>query len=66
MYDNKIVYYLNEPYLEYDKNDKKSKQWIEWRRNDDEPTVWIERIEQIDSKIIKLILENGEQILLNV
>ncbi len=61
-----IVYYLNEPYLEYNKNDKKSKQWIEWGRNDDGPTVWIDCIEQIDSNKIKLILENSEQILLNV
>ena len=59
-----IVYYLNEPYLEYDKNITNSKQWMEWGREDE--TIWIEQIEQVDNNTINLTLESNEQIQINV
>ena len=61
-----IIYYLREPYFEYRSDDKNSKQWKEWGRNNEDNVVWIEKIEQTGAKIIRLISENNEQIILDV
>ncbi|MCR5146554.1 MAG: hypothetical protein K6B70_04335 [Clostridia bacterium] len=61
-----IIYYLNEPYLEYKNNYKTNEQWKEWGRDNTDSIVWIEKIEQIGNKIIRLTSENKEQFILNV
>ena len=53
-----IVYYLKEPFREYEYN-VQTDQWREWSRNGD---VWFEDIRCINSETIELLKEGGEKI----
>lgn len=58
-----IIYYLTEPFKEYE-YDIKTKQWNEWGR--DKPIVWIENIESINDETIRLMTDQGENITINI
>lgn len=58
-----IIYYLAEPFKEYE-YDIKTKQWNEWGR--DKPIVWIENIESINDETIRLMTDQGENITINI
>lgn len=58
-----IIYYLSEPFKEYE-YDIKTKQWNEWGR--DKPIVWIENIESINDETIRLMTDQGENITINI
>lgn len=58
-----IIYYLTEPFMEYEYNIQ-TRQWKEWGRNGVD--VWIENIESINDKTVGLITEQGENITINI
>ena len=58
-----IIYYLMEPFKEYE-YDIKTKQWNEWGR--EKPIVWIENIESINDETVRLMTEQGENITINI
>lgn len=58
-----IIYYLTEPFKEYE-YEIKTKQWNEWGR--DKPIVWIENIESINDETIRLMTDQGENITINI
>ena len=61
-----IIYYLNEPFYEYNNDETKHQQWKEWGRESDNNTVWIEKIEQIEAKKIRITTESDEIIEIDV
>ena len=58
-----IIYYLTEPFKEYEYNIQTT-QWKEWGRN--EVDVWIEDIESIHDETVALMTEQGECVTINV
>lgn len=60
-----IIYYLREPFSDYDRSIEHPEQWMEWGR-DEIQTVWIEQVEQIGNRTIRLVLETEEQVILDV
>lgn len=53
-----IVYYLKEPFEEYEYN-KFSSQWREWGRKK-ENEIWIDNLKCSDNKTIEIETENGD------
>lgn len=60
-----IVYFINDPYIEYYKDKYSLTKWIEWGR-ENKKTVWIEKVEEIEDNIIQLSLENNRHIIMSV
>lgn len=61
-----IVYYLNEPFSEYESNESLSKQWLEWGRDNEDSVIWIEKLEQIGNKMIEITTEESDKFIINV
>lgn len=61
-----IIYYLRDPFEEFSTDHKSSNQWKIWGRDTDEETMWVSKIDQIDSKHIRVELEDSETILLSI
>ena len=60
-----IVYYLNEPYEEYNYNIQ-SKQWKEWGRVNSDDTIWVEDIFLVDDKQIEIETEDMQKLIFDV
>ena len=61
-----IIYYLRDPFEEFSTNHKSSNQWKIWGRGTNEETMLVSEIDQIDSKHIRVELEDSETILLSI
>ena len=60
-----IIYYLNEPFFDYN-GVEKTGQWKTWGRDNLNKIVWVDKIEQIDDNTIKVTSENNEEFLLTI
>ena len=57
-----IIYYLRDPFEEFSTNHKSLNQWKIWGRGTNEETMWVSEIDQIDSKHIRVELEDSKLI----
>lgn len=60
-----IVYFLEEPFDEYQYHCTTS-QWKEWGRETSDDTTWVENIKCLDSQHMEIEIEDGSKIILNV
>ena len=61
-----IIYYLRDPFEEFSTKYKSLNQWKIWGRGTNKETMWVSEIDQIDSKHIRVELEDSETILLSI
>lgn len=52
-----IIYYLREPFKEYEYNTR-TEQWIEWGRNNEGAEIWVDSIRCISNDTIEIITED--------
>lgn len=60
-----IIYYLAEPFENYEYN-ATNKQWKEWGRKNQKNITWIKNITKINKNYIEFIAEDNRKITLNV
>lgn len=60
-----VVYFLKEPYQEYEYN-LNTNQWKEWGRNNTENLIWIDSVKQKNISTIEIEIEDGGIVELDV
>jgi len=60
-----IIYFLKEPFQEYQYNIQ-SEQWREWGRENSDKTIWVKNLVILENNHIEIETENAEKYVLNV